>query len=1170
MGSQGFEVSIKIGVQAKEEDLVRLIDEFKELKKKTKAAEQAWREAEAEVKRLARAFRESGTKELAREFEQAKKRAKEAKQSFLNNQKALADLRKELTQAGVSVSHLGQEYGRLKRELEQTREINAFRQALGVKPLVDVRREIANLERAFAGLKQAHKEGRISALELYKAEANLRERITELRRETNGWTNSLKRAKAGLVALAGVGYSLMKSFSAYSEWTQRMGEVHTLVNVSAQEFERLKESILDLSTQIPQSASELASAEYNIISAGVKLKDSVQVLELSAKAAIAGVTDTKTAVQAGIGVLNAYGLGVEHLKEVYDTLFMTVKKGVTTFPELATYIGEVLPTAKLAGVSIQEVSAAIATMTKAGIRTPLAVTALNSALRNLVMPSKEAEKAMGELGIEWKGLIPTLKELTKYADRPDLLGKIIPDAEARKAVFSLMQNFKELEGTLQEMGQATGAMEEAYNKMKDTPENQLKLLQNTLNKLSIELGGLVANALLPASEALLKLTQMINQTDGPTKAFLATLATSAGAFAVWKMGLGEVVFGLKGAVLSLRKATASMTALREATLTTKAAVAGGIVISVAYAGYEFSKLIKEMKELHDVLEENKQMAAQYRQAAEQYKSAADIQILSKEKLLNLSKEEREAYKQNLIAAMKYYTNLANEAELLSNDAMLGGLLPFQSAKGKENAKKAEEYRKKVEEIIKALHELKASGKSSSDGIKQAMEKTHPVLQVVVRDVEEFKKELKKAYNEAQEGIEKYAKKVQYYEGLIRQEHESTDDLIRNLRRQTMSEEEAWEDKRLQAEEKIAKAKEEFEKGNYEVAKKFAEEAKRLYAELAQEVTKQTEDGHTIVVKSLEETTQVAIEGVKEADGVITQILNKQKGSAQAQLEEFKKRAETIKSVMAQITATARKKIELDLPNLEQVKAVLADLEKPVVKTITIVQKTEEAHQAGGLVGLQRGGKLSGYGGGDIVPALLEPGEFVLRKEAVVKYGVRLLQALNSLKVPVQVLPRFALGGMVGGWRVADQLKKVKELVVNYTIGMGFLGDEKTGREGKFGWPVNLLGDEMTEARKVYSKLKRAMDSAWGALGGWNQTFDSWYKQFDWWWKKQISAHAKEIQEVMNASALPQGFRMGGKVGGEETVNLNLILNDKSFSLTGNKSTVESLLTEIERMQAVGA
>jgi uncharacterized membrane protein YgcG len=51
---------------------------------------------------------------------------------------------------------------------------------------------------------------------------------------------------------------------------------------------------------------------------------------------------------------------------------------------------------------------------------------------------------------------------------------------------------------------------------------------------------------------------------------------------------------------------------------------------------------------------------------------------------------------------------------------------------------------------------------------------------------------------------------------------------------------------------------------------------------------------------------------------------------------------------------------------------------------------------GGLVRhMAGGGSIGGYGGGDSVPSMLEPGEFVLRKEAVSNIGVQNLNSINA-------------------------------------------------------------------------------------------------------------------------------------------------------------------------------
>ncbi|MBF0283141.1 MAG: hypothetical protein HQL51_01630 [Magnetococcales bacterium] len=135
-----------------------------------------------------------------------------------------------------------------------------------------------------------------------------------------------------------------------------------------------------------------------------------------------------------------------------------------------------------------------------------------------------------------------------------------------------------------------------------------------------------------------------------------------------------------------------------------------------------------------------------------------------------------------------------------------------------------------------------------------------------------------------------------------------------------------------------------------------------------------------------------------------------------------------------------------LNQLAQVQAALAAIPPEKSVTVRVRQVTEEAHRSGGLVGLSslfplarvaafaRGGRLPGFGGGDRIRALLEAGEFVIRKEAVRKYGANLFAALNAMRLNLGETPRFqhgglvhnlvippvpafAAGGAVGGWGV---------------------------------------------------------------------------------------------------------------------------------------------------------
>jgi hypothetical protein len=84
---------------------------------------------------------------------------------------------------------------------------------------------------------------------------------------------------------------------------------------------------------------------------------------------------------------------------------------------------------------------------------------------------------------------------------------------------------------------------------------------------------------------------------------------------------------------------------------------------------------------------------------------------------------------------------------------------------------------------------------------------------------------------------------------------------------------------------------------------------------------------------------------------------------------------------------------------------------------------------GGLVKrMAYGGPIGGYGGGDIVPAMLEPGEFVLRKERVQSFGgVQNLNSINaggrpaSVGNPDQVYVAAPIKFMIGPRVVTEQV-----------------------------------------------------------------------------------------------------------------------------------------------------
>ena len=988
------------------------IEAFKLLKKEAEASQKAFQQAQERVAALAKEMNAGGTAstKLSKSFSQAQLSAKKLKDEVKQNDEGLHKLRKALNSTGINTKNLADEEIKLKKsliltraEIEKLARLQKDKNLLGISNVKNTTKEINKLQDAYKRLKTS---GKLSSRELIAAQTKLKQKTEELRKETSLWAGAIGKVKAGFVGAVGVGYGLVKVFSSFSDYAQKMAEVNTLLDVSKDRHTALTKEIVALSKEIPQTASELAAAEYDILSAGVSLEGSINVLKLAGKAAIGGVTDTKTAVLAGMGVLNAYSLQTSELSNVYDLLFTTVKTGVTTFPELAANIGQVLPIARAADVDFKNVAAAIATMTKAGIRTPQAATALKSALVALSAPAPEAKKRFEELGITWQGLVPTIKAIDKALSTGTLskegLRLLIPDVEARTAVLALTQNLDGLKGTLNEMGDAAGAASVAYDKMKDTPENQIKLFTNEVSALAISLGGMLAKGLLPAAKGLRMMSQAISQVDPVTKTFLLTLSASASVFALWKLGLGAVVISLKTAIVSMLAARTASGSLAAQFAATNAVMAGGLIVSVVYTGYQLSKLISEMWQLRDAMKANHEASNMHKADAQQYAWAADAKIKSAEALLAMSDQERQAYKKNIAAAMLYYSNMRAEAELMGTDAMLGGLLPFQSAKGKENEQKARELIKVTNKYSQALKTVSQVSREIS------LDKPTKAIAATRKEVEDFEKSAKKAYDEASSKAEEYAKKVIAWEEKIKQVRMSTADKLRELDRKTMTEEESWNDRRMQAEEKMAAARKALREGDYENAEKLAKQAEALYASLAEQVASE-KGGKDVVVQALEDTLKITKGGIQQVGNFLENVYQIQKNKDAEVRNDLQKLAVKAKLILDELVRRREAQITITAPNLNEMAGRLNDLARPLTKTIYIRYVKKNSSDSDATEKKATGGVLSGYGGGDKIHALLEAGEGVLTKEAVKKYGSNLVHLINSLKFK---MPKYQTGGVV--------------------------------------------------------------------------------------------------------------------------------------------------------------
>jgi len=303
----------------------------------------------------------------------------------------------------------------------------------------------------------------------------------------------------GRIALAAFTAVVGVAIRDFAKFQSKMVDVGNLFGGTTKEVKKLSRGVMEISSMLPVATQDLANSLFDVVSADVAVGDSLEFLEASARLAVAGVTDTKTAVDGLTSVMNAYGLEAGDVTSISDKLFATQKAGKTTIAELSSSIGQVGMISKQAGISMDEMLASIATITKTGTNTAMTVNKLKTAIMGILSPTEESKKQASLLGLEFnatalkaKGLSGFLKEvMEKTGGNTDAMKKLFGSSEALTGVLAIARNgFEDLDKVLGDVETSADDTEKALDQLMSTITSQTKVMGNNIANIS---KGLVAD-----------------------------------------------------------------------------------------------------------------------------------------------------------------------------------------------------------------------------------------------------------------------------------------------------------------------------------------------------------------------------------------------------------------------------------------------------------------------------------------------------------------------------------------------------------------------------------------------------------------------------------------------------------------------------------------------------
>ena len=314
------------------------------------------------------------------------------------------------------------------------------------------------------------------------------------------------RIAAGAIAAVGVA-----SVREASQFESSIAKVEGLVGVAGAELEQMSEAARRLGVETGKGAQEAADALFVIASSGLRGSDAIDALELSLKASTAGLGDTEAIARSVSGALNAYGTEVISAAEATDVIVATARAGNFETEQFAGAIGRVLPFAKQAGSSLEDMGGAVALLTRTNTDAAQSVTQVSALFKAFVVPTEEAKKALDNVGlsaedmrnaIASEGLPAALDMLDeKLGGNREQLGRLLGSSEAASAAFQILDaDSQTIAETFGVVNDATGITQDAFDVMQDTAENKLAVAMATAKDSLIPIGDALLDHINPRLE----------------------------------------------------------------------------------------------------------------------------------------------------------------------------------------------------------------------------------------------------------------------------------------------------------------------------------------------------------------------------------------------------------------------------------------------------------------------------------------------------------------------------------------------------------------------------------------------------------------------------------------------------------------------------------------------
>jgi len=278
----------------------------------------------------------------------------------------------------------------------------------------------------------------------------------------------------------------------FMHFDRNLAATAAVSNLTAEEYQALRVSALEMGSDARFSASKVAEAQKLLAQAGLDGNEVIQAQGALLDLAVAGEMDLANATEIAVRAMGAFELDATQLSDVVDALAVGANESVASVESLGEGLKFVGPLAHQAGISMEETVAALMVLSDKGLGGEMGGTGLRNMFARLAAPTEGAAEAMDRYGIKLKrteegaldllSIVEQMHAVLENMAGPDQLKFLSEIGKTRSAniMSALFADPEKLKAAVGKQKDNEGAGSEMAEKMQQNVWDDLREVWNTL------------------------------------------------------------------------------------------------------------------------------------------------------------------------------------------------------------------------------------------------------------------------------------------------------------------------------------------------------------------------------------------------------------------------------------------------------------------------------------------------------------------------------------------------------------------------------------------------------------------------------------------------------------------------------------------------------------------